>query len=225
MHSLLRTLPPKQKPRWPVHLPELVQACNNTPHASHPNSCSLNRSPDCRWTTCWDVLLPLQRGQLTGWLEAHHKAFYQLKQAAAKMARYTDKVAADHALQVGDHFYLLKRVLGRNKIRDFWRPELPQVTSRTFDNHAYMTQTLAGGSECAVHRKDICRPFVVDAYQQSPSPSPSVILSQTVTTNCAFCHRLQNPAVAAVPPVPPVALPVPLPRRSRRLAEKNINRQ
>ena len=34
--------------------------------ASHPNSCSLDRSPDCRWTTCWDVLLPLQRGQLTG---------------------------------------------------------------------------------------------------------------------------------------------------------------
>ena len=30
--------------------------------------------------------------------EAHYKAFDQLKQAAAKRARYTDKGAADHAL-------------------------------------------------------------------------------------------------------------------------------
>ena len=34
--------------------------------ASHPTSCSSDRSPNCRWTTCWDVLLALQQGQSTG---------------------------------------------------------------------------------------------------------------------------------------------------------------
>ena len=63
MHSLLRTLPLEQKPRWPVHLPELVQAYNNTPHASTGFALYF---PDCRWTTCWDALLTLQQGQSTG---------------------------------------------------------------------------------------------------------------------------------------------------------------
>ena len=109
--------------------------------------------------------------------EAHHKASDQLKQAAAKMARYTDKGAADQALQVGDHVYLRNRVLGRHKIQDFWRPELHRVTARPFDN-VYMTQPLAGGPERAVNRKDVMpatAPFVVNAAdQQSPSSRPDV---------------------------------------------------
>ena len=97
--------------------------------ASHPTSCSSDRSPDCRWTTCWDVQ-PHTAAGAVDWVrqhrlrlqEAHRKASDQLKQAAAKRARYADKGAADHALQVGDHVYLRNRVLGRHKIQDFWRP-------------------------------------------------------------------------------------------------------
>ena len=56
--------------------------------------------------------------------EAHQKALDQLKQAAADRTRYTDMRTVDHDLHVGDHVYLGNRVLGRDKIQDFWRPEL-----------------------------------------------------------------------------------------------------
>ena len=122
MHGLLRTLPPEQKPRWPVHLPELVQAYNNTPHASTgfaPYFLLFGQEPRLPV----DDLLGRPAHTAAGavdWVrqhrlrlqEAHHKASDQLKQAAAKRARYADKGAADHALQVGDHVYLRNRVLG-----------------------------------------------------------------------------------------------------------------
>ena len=99
-------------------------------------SCCLDRSPD----SLVDDLLGRPAQAAVGpvdwvrqhrlWLqEAHHMAFDQLNRAAAERAHFTDKRAAEHALQVGDHVYLRNRVLGRNKIQDFWRPELHQVTS------------------------------------------------------------------------------------------------
>ena len=85
--------------------------------------------------------------------EVHHKAFDRLTRAAAERAHFTDMRAAKHALQVGDRVFLRNRVLGRNKIQDFWRPELHQVTSRSFDDrHVYMTKPVAGGPERTVHR-------------------------------------------------------------------------
>ena len=104
------------------------------------------------------------------------------------------------------------------------------MTARPFDN-VYMTQALAGGPERAVHRKDIMpatAPFsVVDAAgQQSPSSRPDVTDSESDSDNelCVLTPKNQARAAVAVPAVTPVVQrpPVPLPRRSRRLAEKNI---
>ena len=92
---------------------------------------------------------------------------------------------------MGDHVYLRNSVLGRNKIQDFWRPELHRLTSRPFDSNVNMTQPQAGGSERAVHRKD--RPPLLLSPTLTSSlhlrGRTSVTLSQTMTTNCAFCHR------------------------------------
>ena len=96
MHSLLRTLPPEQKTRWSVHLPELVQAYNNTPHASTgfvPHFLLFVQDPRLPV----DDLLgrPAQAAVGTvDWVrqhrlrlqEAHHKAFDQLNRAAAERA-------------------------------------------------------------------------------------------------------------------------------------------
>ena len=88
-----------------------------------------------------------------------------------------------------------------------------------------------GGAERKVHRKDMPTtiPFVVDADQQSPSLRPDVTDTESDSDDELCVLTLQNPARAAVavPVVPPVVQqpPVPLPRHSRRLAEKKIIQQ
>ena len=95
MHILLRTLHPQQKKkRWPVHLPELVHAYNNTSHASTgfaPYFLLFGQEP----RLSVDDLLRRPAHTAAGtvdWVRQHrlrlqkdhHKAFDQLKQAAAK---------------------------------------------------------------------------------------------------------------------------------------------
>ena len=113
MHSLLRTLPPEQKTKWPVHLQELVQAYNNTLHASAgfaPRFLLFGQEPRLPV----DDLLgrsALAAVETVDWVrqhrlrlqEAHHKAFDQLNRVATERAHFTVKRAA---LQVGDHVYL-----------------------------------------------------------------------------------------------------------------------
>ena len=102
-----------------------------------------------------------------------------------------DNSRADHALQVGDHVYVRNRVLGRNKIQDFKRPELQRGKSRPFDDqHVYMIQRLAGGDERAMHRKDLMPATLCWSWTLITTTSlhlkMTVTPSQTVTTNCVL---------------------------------------
>ena len=146
---------------------------------------------------------------------------------------------------MGDHVYVRNRVLGRNKIQDFKRPELQRGKSRPFDDqHVYMIQRLAGGDERAMHRKDLmpATPLLVmdsDHHHQPPSQDDCDSESDSDDELClVLTPRIGAPVAVVLPPVqehlpraqtppsvldvtPPVAPPVPQPRRSRRLAGKN----
>ncbi|KAL8565848.1 hypothetical protein ACOMHN_057274 [Nucella lapillus] len=240
MHGLLHTLPLEQKTRWPVHLPELVQAYNNTPHAStgfSPYFLLFGQQPRLPVDDLLGCQTPHAAGT-TDWVrqhrfclqEAHQKAYNQLKEAAAKMDSFTDRKASDHTLQVGDYVYLCDRRGGRNKIRDIWKPGLHRVTSRPYaELHVYLVQPVEGGAEFTVNRKELMpatSPLDLgkETIQPSPSPSSSSSESQSDSEDEQLVVRVS--AVARPPTVQhptqmrPGTPPVPAPRRSLRLAGK-----
>ena len=150
-----------------------------------------------------------------------------LKQAADDRTRLTDRRAADHALPVGTHVYLRNRVLGRNKIQDYWRPELHRVTARPYpDQHVYVVLPLAGGAERVVNRKELLpttAPVDLDPDPQR-SPVPSVHSGSDSESDSEDEFWVVPPPGPPVPQprllAPPPARPVPAPRRSQRLAAK-----
>ena len=244
MHNLLRSLPASQKKHWPVHLPELIQAYNNTPHAStgfSPHFLLFGHEPRLPV----DDLLGQQPSTSAGTLDwvrqhrcrlqdAHHTAFNQLKEASAKRARITDQRAAEHALQLGDHVYTRNRVPGRNKIQDFWRADLYRVTARPSDN-VYRLQPVAGGPERTEHRKNLMpasQPLQLDDADAAPPVEPAVAVSHTDSDSDSDSDDdlwvlapdtvpAVHQAVPMLPPDQPRTPPAPLLRRSQRIAAKN----
>ena len=96
LHDLLRTLPPQQKRKWPQHLQEVVQAYNNTPHASTgfaPYFLLFGQEPRLPVDTLLGRPEPLAAGPID-WVRqhqeqlhsAHHQAADQLNAAAASRA-------------------------------------------------------------------------------------------------------------------------------------------
>ena len=167
LHDLIRTLPPAQKERWHQHLPELVQAYNNTPHTTtgfSPHFLMFGREPRLPID---DLLGLVESPGAIGpndWVAqhqhrakiAHRLAKERLQKAAAARAKRADVGAHDHPLSVGDYVYLRNRVLGRNKLGDIWKPDLHVVTRRPFkDGHTYGVVSLEGGPEKFLARREL----------------------------------------------------------------------
>ena len=165
LHDLLRTLSAEKKRRWPLHLQEVVQAYNNTPHASTgfaPHYLLFGQEP----RLAIDVRLGRQADSAvspTDWVrqhrarltEAHAKAAARLTAAAADRASH-QLVSDNTSLAVGDLVYLRNRGAGRAKLRDRWRPDLQVVTTRPFAETAvYTVRPHAGGPEQTVNRANL----------------------------------------------------------------------
>ena len=166
LHDLLRTLPPEQKSKRSRYLPELVQAYNNTPHAStgfSPHFLLFGQEPQLpvdrllgRTTTSAVGPTDWVRQHRLRLQASHARALKHLQEAAAERRKQTDQKAADHPPHVGDLVYLRNRVLGRSKIQDRWRPELHVVTARPYPGiHVYGVKPFCGGQERTLSRDDL----------------------------------------------------------------------
>ena len=87
--------------------------------------------------------------------ESHEVALHRIEQKAKK--RNLKHRGQDHTLQPGDRVWLRKRVLGRNKIQNFWESVPYEVIAKTEGNHmVYKVKPLNGvGLVTVVNRVDL----------------------------------------------------------------------
>ena len=214
LHDLLRTLPPEQKSKWPQYLPELVQAYNNTSHAStgfSPHFLLFGQEPQLPV----DHLLGRTTMSAVGptdWVrqhrlrlqDSHARALKHLQEAAAERWKQTDQKATNHPLHVGDLVYLRNHVLGRSKIQDRWRSELHVVTARPYPGiHVYGVKTFSGGQE-----RTLRAPLAAVAEEPPTQETPA-------QANPQYSDRgefwLGRRATVGLPPAAPMPLPAPIP--------------
>ena len=222
LHDLLRTLPPEQKSKWPQYLPELVQAYNNTPHAStgfSPHFLLFGQEPQLpvdhllgRTTTSAVGPTDWVRQHRLHLQASHARALKHLQEAAAERRKQTDQKAADHPLHVGDLVYLRNRVLGRSKIQDRWRPELHVVTARPYPGiHVYGVKPFSGGQERTLSRDNLlpARAPLAAAAEEPPTRETPAQASPQYPDRGEFW--LGRPATVGLPPAAPMPLPAPIP--------------
>ena len=222
LHDLLRTLPPEQKSKRPQYLLELVQAYNNTPHAStgfSPHFLLFGQEPQLpvdrllgRTTTSAVGPTDWVRQHRLRLQASHARALKQLQEAAAERRKQTDQKAADHPLHVGDLVYLRNRVLGRSKIQDRWRPELHVVTARPYPGiHVYGVKPFSGGQERTLSRDDLlpARAPLAAAAEEPPTRETPAQANPQYPDRGEFW--LGRPATVGLPPAAPMPLPAPIP--------------
>jgi transposase InsO family protein len=155
LHSLLVTLPPEKKSKWPEFLPELTYMYNVTPHSStgySPYYLMYGRDPHLPI----DIVLGLgssseELESTDEWLQQHTSnlrlaselARYNLYRAALGRQKTYNSKAKEAPLTIGSRVLLRHRVLGRNKIQDHWQPVPYKVIDKLKDN-GYTVQLADG---------------------------------------------------------------------------------
>ena len=164
MHNLLRTLESEQKRSRTKHLQALNFNYNVTPHSStgySPYFMVYGVQP----RLSIDNYLGIEQegiATMEEWVKQHHNiikeshevALQRIEQKAKK--RNLKHGGQDHTLQTGDTVWLRKKVLGSNKIQDFWESVPHEVIAQTEGNHmVYKVKPLDGvGLVKVVNRVD-----------------------------------------------------------------------
>lgn len=148
MHNLLRVLSDKQKVAWPKYLSQLVMMYNCTPHASTgftPYQLMFGRPPKLPIDHMFqstetdqvedkaDYLRRLKEQMLT----THKLAQHQLQHQAEKRVKQHNKPLLSK-LESGTQVLIKNRVIGRNKIQNYWNPEPYRVLGRLKGKDVYL---------------------------------------------------------------------------------------
>lgn len=149
MHNLLRTLDDKEKRKWPEYLPELVMMYNCTPHCStgfSPYQLMFGRSPMLPIDQIFAIHSEDEKVNPDEYLNKHRQrlqdmydlAIERLNQNAEKRAldaRKSKRVLP--SLKEGAIVYLRNRVIGRNKIQNYWNTKPYKVMQKLPKKEVY----------------------------------------------------------------------------------------
>ena len=146
MFSLLSSLPPSEKSRWPAHLPGLVYVYNCTPHSATgmaPYTLLYGREPRLPL----DIFLgnvPQARSAAEDYVQRHLQRIQMLRELAREKVtrdqhRGDDlqKKTREDQLQVGDHVLVKMHLPGRNKIADRYQSSPAEVVAIPADTSGY----------------------------------------------------------------------------------------
>ena len=170
LHELLRPMVAEKKRKWPLYLPELVQAYNSTPHSSTGYSpfylmfgrtCRLPvdtilgtaADDDANVAASRDDWVALHQSRLQA---AYEIAERQINHNADRRKAIADQKTRHDILCPGQCVYIRKRVKGRNKIGDSWSSRIYKIISRQGDNHNYVIEPADGfGERKTVNRAEL----------------------------------------------------------------------
>ena len=234
MHNILRTLESEQKRRWTKHLQALTFNYNVTPHSSTGYS-SYFMVYGVQPRLSMDNYLGLEhKGMATmeEWVKQHHNimkeshevALQRIEQKAKK--RNLKHGGQDHTLQPGDRVWLRKRVLGRNKIQDFWESVPYELIAQTEGNHmVYKVKLLDGvGLVKVVNWVDLLEDIQDDSDTEGSASADSDSSSEEEWEFVEY--EVEQPEATPAYPTPTQPLEVG-PRRSRRANKgqhSNVNK-